>query len=68
MVDGAQLRMLAAMEIDVYALRARAQVQLGAAFDIRRFHGVVLGSGSLPLTILEKQVDAWIALERHATH
>ncbi len=42
-------------------LRARSQAQLGSAFDIRRFHDVVLGSGSLPLGILERQVDAWIA-------
>jgi uncharacterized protein (DUF885 family) len=42
-------------------LRARSQAALGPAFDIRRFHAVVLGSGSLPLGILEKQVDAWIA-------
>jgi uncharacterized protein (DUF885 family) len=49
-------------------LRARAQAQLGSAFDIREFHSVVLGSGSLPLSILEKQVDAWVARPRGATH
>ena len=49
-------------------LRAHAQAQLGSAFDIREFHGVVLGSGSLPLSILEKQVDAWIARPRGTTH
>ena len=54
--------------LKILQLRARAQAQLGAAFDIRRFHGVVLGSGSLPLTILEKQVDAWIALEQNKSH
>jgi uncharacterized protein (DUF885 family) len=42
-------------------LRRRAQAQLGTAFDIRRFHAVVLGSGSLPLSILQKQVDNWVA-------
>jgi len=42
-------------------LRARSQAQLGSAFDIRQFHDVVLGNGSVPLGILEKQVDAWIA-------
>jgi uncharacterized protein (DUF885 family) len=45
----------------ILELRSRAQAQLGSAFDIRQFHGVVLGNGSLPLDILEKQVDAWIA-------
>ena len=54
--------------LKILQLRARAQAQLGAAFDIRRFHGVVLGSGSVPLSILEKQVDAWIALEQHKSH
>jgi uncharacterized protein (DUF885 family) len=47
--------------LKILELRARSQAQLGAAFDIRRFHGVLLGSGSLPLSILEKQVDTWIA-------
>jgi uncharacterized protein (DUF885 family) len=54
--------------LKILELRARAQAQLGAKFDIRRFHAVVLGSGSLPLSILEKQVDAWIALARTETH
>jgi uncharacterized protein (DUF885 family) len=42
-------------------LRARSQAQLGSKFDIRQFHAIVLGSGAMPLGILEKQVDAWIA-------
>jgi uncharacterized protein (DUF885 family) len=45
----------------ILQLRTRSQAQLGAAFDIRQFHGIVLGSGAMPLGILEKQVDAWIA-------
>jgi uncharacterized protein (DUF885 family) len=45
----------------ILELRARAQAQLGSAFDIRQFHGVVLGNGAMPLGILESQVDAWIA-------
>jgi uncharacterized protein (DUF885 family) len=54
--------------LEILELRARAQAQLGAKFDIRQFHAVVLGSGSLPLSILEKQVDAWIAPARNETH
>ena len=49
----------------ILELRARSQARLGAAFDIRQFHSVVLGSGSLPLSILEKQVDAWAARPAH---
>ena len=42
-------------------LRSRAQLALGEAFDLAEFHDVVLGHGELPLSILEKQVDAYIA-------
>lgn len=42
-------------------LRQRAQDSLGDDFDIRGFHDVVLTGGSLPLAILERRVDDWIA-------
>ena len=48
-------------EIRIRELRARAEATLGARFDLRAFHDAVLGLGSVPLGILEQQVDAWIA-------
>lgn len=47
--------------IKILELRARAKDQLGDKFDIRAFHDVILGGGALPLGILEKRVDQWIA-------
>lgn len=47
--------------IKILELRAKAQQQLGDKFDIRAFHDTVLGGGALPLNVLEKRVDNWIA-------
>jgi len=45
----------------ILALRQRAQNALGDDFDIRAFHDVMLGSGSVPLTMLEQLLDAYLA-------
>jgi len=42
-------------------LRQRAQNALGDDFDIREFHDVMLGSGSVPLPMLEQLLDAYLA-------
>jgi uncharacterized protein (DUF885 family) len=47
----------------IIELRHRAETRLGARFNIRRFHDAVLRNGSVPLDVLESQIDAWIAAE-----
>lgn len=47
-------------ELKIKELRQRATRELGPSFDLREFHDAVLLNGPLPLTVLEKQVNAWI--------
>ncbi len=48
-------------EIRIRELRAKAERALGDRFDIRAFHDAVLENGSLPLPVLERRIDAYIA-------
>lgn len=50
-------------ELEILALRKKAQDALGPRFDIRRFHDAALLAGPLPLDLLEARVDAWIVAE-----
>lgn len=50
--------------LKIVELRERAKAALGARFDLKAFHDVALGSGPLPLTILEENVDAWISARK----
>ncbi|HEX9940941.1 MAG TPA: DUF885 domain-containing protein [Thermoanaerobaculia bacterium] len=51
-------------QLKILELRERAQKELGAKFDIRKFHDEILVAGALPLDVLEKRIDGWIAEQK----
>ncbi|MGH9362536.1 MAG: DUF885 domain-containing protein [Thermoanaerobaculia bacterium] len=48
-------------QLKIMELRERVHQALGARFDVRAFHDEVLSAGALPLEVLERRIDAWIA-------
>ena len=48
-------------QLRILELRGEAQAKLGERFDLREFHEQVVGSGSLPLPVLEAKVRRWIS-------
>jgi uncharacterized protein (DUF885 family) len=53
--------------LKIQELRRLSEQELGDKFDLRKFHDIVLGSGAMPLEILEKQVKRWIEAEKKAS-
>jgi uncharacterized protein (DUF885 family) len=51
-------------QLTIQRLRNSAQEQLGASFDVRQFHAQVLDSGALPMAVLEKKLNDWVALKK----
>ena len=47
--------------IEIQRLRKKSEDTLGDKFDIRTFHDVILGGGALPLNMLDRRVDNWLA-------
>ena len=50
--------------LKIRQLRTRAEIVLGPKFSPRAFHTQILGSGALPLAVLEAKIDRWIASQR----
>ncbi|WP_343525166.1 DUF885 domain-containing protein [Sphingomonas sp.] len=51
-------------QITISRMKAKAKAELGGKFDPRRFHAVILDTGALPMPVLEKKVEDWIAAEK----
>jgi len=54
-------------EMKIVELRAKAEKELGAKFDLKAFHDAVLAEGSVPLPVLEQRIDAFIAQQKSKT-
>jgi len=51
-------------ELKIRQLRAQAEAAMGAQFDLRSFHDVLLRQGAVPLDVLEAMVNEYIAAAR----
>ena len=50
-------------QLRMMTIRQRAEIALGDNFDVRAFHDELLGAGALPLDLLERRMDDWIAAQ-----
>jgi uncharacterized protein (DUF885 family) len=48
-------------QLHISALRARAERQMGARFDVRQFHSQVLRDGAVPMDVLTAKIERWIS-------
>jgi uncharacterized protein (DUF885 family) len=51
-------------ELEINRLRATAEAALGASFDVRAFHAMILNDGVLPSALLQRRVSAWIGTHK----
>jgi uncharacterized protein (DUF885 family) len=49
--------------IKIMELRRRAEKALGPRFDVKAFDDLIISDGSVPLPVLERRVDAWVAAQ-----
>jgi uncharacterized protein (DUF885 family) len=50
--------------LKIRELRNKAEKELGSKFDLAEFHNQILKDGSMPLSVLESKIDAWIASQK----
>jgi uncharacterized protein (DUF885 family) len=50
-------------QLKLVELREKGRTALGEKFALREFHSVVLNTGTVPLDLLERQVNAWIRVK-----
>lgn len=55
-------------QLRILELRRESQHELGAKFSIRDFHDEILKDGALPLDVLERKIDEWIARQRQTAN
>ncbi|MCL1140483.1 DUF885 domain-containing protein [Shewanella pneumatophori] len=53
-------------ELTIKRLRAQAEAELAEDFDIRAFHDAILANGSVPMSVLEQQINDFIATQKAA--
>jgi uncharacterized protein (DUF885 family) len=53
-------------QLKIKELRAHATQELGARFDVKEFHDVILLGGAMPLSLLEQRIDAWIESKKRS--